>query len=49
MRVFATSDEAQFALTQLSKIQFYFVEKLEKLSTGTSFKSYQQLSILNIH
>ena len=43
MRVFATSDEAQFALTQLSKIQFYFVEKLEKLSTGTSFKSVEWL------
>ncbi|MEL0660623.1 coproporphyrinogen III oxidase [Psychromonas arctica] len=43
MRVFATSDEAQFALTQLSKVQFYFVEKLEKLSTGTSFKSVEWL------
>jgi coproporphyrinogen III oxidase len=43
MRVFATSDEAQFALTQLSKIQFYFVEKLEKISTGTSFKSVEWL------
>ncbi|WP_298941297.1 coproporphyrinogen III oxidase [uncultured Psychromonas sp.] len=43
MRVFATSDEAQFALTQLSKIQYYFVEKLEKLSTGTSFKSVEWL------
>jgi len=37
MRVFATSDQATFALTELSQVQDYFVDKLSTLSTGTQF------------
>ena len=43
MRVLATSEKAQFALTQLSQVQLYFVKKLEKLSTGTNFASVEWL------
>jgi len=43
MRVLASSEKAQFALTQLSQVQLYFVKKLEKLSTGTHFESVEWL------
>lgn len=43
MRVLATSKKAQFALTELNQVQQYFVQKLQKLSTGTEFKSVEWL------
>jgi len=43
MRQLASSQNAQFALTELSKIQLYFVEKLQKISTGTEFAEVEWL------
>ena len=37
MRQLARSPKAQFALTQLTQVQEYFMQNLAKLSTGTSF------------
>lgn len=49
MRLLATSDKAQFALTHLSQVQHYFVEKLEKVSTGSTFTSVEWLRDNGIH
>jgi coproporphyrinogen III oxidase len=43
MRLLASSKQAQFALTQLSQVQRYFVNKLERISTGTTFNSVEWL------
>jgi len=43
MRLLATSAKAKFALTHLSQVQQYFVDKLKKVSTGSRFKSVEWL------
>ncbi|TEW55332.1 coproporphyrinogen III oxidase [Psychromonas sp. RZ22] len=43
MRVFATSEKAEFALQQLTQVQHHFVTALAQLSTGTHFKSVSWL------
>ncbi|RBW47035.1 coproporphyrinogen III oxidase [Psychromonas sp. B3M02] len=43
MRVLATSDQAQFALSELSQVQSYFVNQLSTLSTGTDFTPVEWL------
>jgi len=43
MRLLASSKQAQFALNQLSQVQRYFVNKLERVSTGTTFNVVEWL------
>ena len=49
MRQLSTSANAQFALTELSQVQLYFVSKLEKLSTGTMFNDVEWLRDQGTH
>ncbi|MEL0629923.1 coproporphyrinogen III oxidase [Psychromonas aquatilis] len=49
MRQFATSVDAQFALTELSQVQAYFVNKLQTISTGTTFTSVEWLRDQGTH
>ena len=43
MRLLATSAKAKFALTHLSQVQLYFVDKLKNISTGSRFNAVEWL------
>ena len=49
MRVFATSEQAQYALAALTQVQHDFVDKLSTLSTGTTFTPVEWLRDQGTH
>ena len=49
MRNFASSNKAKSTLTELTQVQHYFVQKLEQLATGTSFKGVEWLRNNGLH
>jgi coproporphyrinogen III oxidase len=49
MRLLASSTKAKFALSQLSQVQHYFVNKLEHISTGSTFTAVEWLRDNGVH